>query len=367
MHIRAERGTADDTTAQSTPQVMSVRSSTAHINVQLSALASQPVLRAAISSGDCKPPPYASHSFFKAPTADIILQSSDGVLFHNFRWILAEASPVFRDMLGSPATPTFSTPLVFSEPPERIMLPEPASILDPLLRLIYPVAPQPEFTCLSTLKAVLAAALKYEVALASSALRQALVSPNFLENETLRVYAIACQFGLDDEAKIISRATLSIALLDEPLCDELKNISAYDYCRLLNLHRTRATAMKGVMALRGASCPIRCSYCSNTSNEPPGSLPAYHGGDWGRGRTATNGRGPPRFGGTVALWWIEWERQAKEEITTRPLTDVIFSLKFLSGCANTGCRQCGTSVLDSWTFLEKLKEEMDALPDMIEI
>lgn len=364
MHIRAEGDAADDTAAQSTPQIMSIRSSMAQINVSSSAPVLQPVLRAAVSGGDCKPPPYPSHSFFKAPNADIILQSSDGVLFHNFKWILAEASPVFREMLGPPATTPISTPLDF---PERIVLLEPASTLDPLLRLIYPVAPQPEFTCLTTLRVVLAAALRYEVALASNALRQALVSPNFLENETLRVYAIACQFGLDDEAKIISRATLAIALLDEPLCDELKNISAYDYCRLLNLRRTRATAMKGVLVLRGASCPIRCSYCSNPSYEPPSSLPAYYKGDWRHAGMATNGREPPRVGGTIALWWIEWERRAKEEITRRPLTDIVFSLSFLGECANSGCRQCGTSLLESWTFLEKLKEEMDALPDMIEI
>jgi len=358
MHIRTEGGTADDTAAQSTPQIMSVRSSSiAHANVPLSAPALKPVLRAAVSGGDCEPPPCPSHSFFKAPNADIILQSSDGVLFHNFRWILAEASPVFRDMLGLPATLPVSSPLVFTEPLERIVLSEPASTLQPLLCLIYPVAPQPEFTCLLTLKVVLAAALKYEVALASNTLRQALVAPTYLENETLRVYAIACQFGLDDEAKIISRATLAIALLDEPLCDELKNISAYDYCRLLNLHRSRATAMKGVLALRSASCPIRCSCCSSASYEHPSSLPAYQRR---RGTLTINER-------AVALWWIEWERRAKEEITRRPLTDVVFSLKFLSECANSGCRQCGASVLNSWVFLDKLKEEMDALPDMIEI
>jgi hypothetical protein len=359
MHIRTEGDMSDD---ESNPQVMNIRSSMAHVNAPLSL---QPVLRAAISSNDCKPPPYPSHSFFKAPNADIILQSSDGVLFHGFRWILAEASPVLRDMLGPP--PTNAVP----ESLERIVLPELASTLELLLRLIYPMAPQPEFTCLLTLKAVLAAALKYEVTLASNTLRKALVSPNFLENETLRVYAIACQFGLDDEAKIISRATLAIALLEEPLCNELKNISAYDYCRLLNLHSTRATAMKGVMALRSASCPIHCPCCSSTSYQPLGGLSAYHGVDLGRSRMAFNERGPPRVGGRVggrvALWWIEWERRAKEEITRRPLTDVIFSLKFLSACANGGCRQCGTSVLDSWIFLDKLKEEMDALPDMIEI
>ncbi len=359
MHIRTEGGTADDAAAQSTPQIINVRSSMAHVNAPSSAPALQPVLRAAISSGDCKPPPYLSHSFFQAPNADVILQSSDGVLYHNFRWILAEASPVLRDTLGPPPAPP-----VFPESPQRIVLPEPASTLEPLLRLIYPVAPQPEFTCLLTLKAVLAAALKYEVALALNTLRRALVSPNFLENETLRVYAIACRFGLDDEAKIISRATLAIALLDEPLCEELKTISAYDYCRLLNLRRTRATAMEGVMALRSASCPIRCSCCSNTSYEPLSSLSAYHRGDSARGRVEG---GLPRASRKVALWWIEWERRAKEEIARRPLTDVIFSLKFLSECINGGCLHCGTSLLDSWIFLDKLKEEMNALPDMIEI
>lgn len=362
MHIRTEGGTADNAAAQSTPQIMNFRSSMAHVNPPLSTPTLRPVLRAAISSSDSKPPPYPSHSFFQAPNADVILQSSDGVLYHSFRWILAEASPVLREMLGPPPAPP-----VFPESLERVVLSEPASVLEPLLRLLYPVTPQPEFTCLLTLKAVLAASLKYEIALASNTLRQVLVSPYFLENETLRVYAIACQFGLDDEAKIISRATLAIALLDQPLCEELKIISAYDYCRLLNLRRTRATAMKGVLVLRGASCPIRCSGCSNTSYESLGSLSACHRGDWARIRVATNERGPTRVSGRVALWWIEWERRAKEEIARRPLTDVIFSPQFLRECVNGGCLHCGTSVFDSWIFLEKLKEEMDALPDMIEI
>ena len=355
MHIRTEGGTADNAAAQSSPQIMNFRSSMAHVNPPLSTPALQPILRAAISNCDSKPPPYPSHSFFQAPNADVILQSSDGILYHNFRWILAEASPVLREMLGPPPAPP-----VFPESLERIVLSEPASVLEPLLRLIYPVTPQPDFPCLLTLKAVLAAALKYEIALASNTLRRALVSPYFLENETLRVYAIACQFGLDDEAKTISRATLAIALLDQPLCEELKIISAYDYCRLLNLRRTRATAMKGVLVLRGASCPIRCSGCSNTSYESLGGLSACHGGVCARGR-------PTRPTGRVALWWIEWERRAKEEIARRPLTDVIFSPQFLRECVNGGCLDCGRSAFDSLIFLEKLKEEMDALPDVIEI
>ncbi|PSR86947.1 hypothetical protein PHLCEN_2v5295 [Hermanssonia centrifuga] len=65
---------------------------------------------------------------------DIILQTSDGVQFHVWSIILAEASLVFRDMFtlpqhtiqGSPTTPV-------------IPVTEASRILDPLLRLCYPV------------------------------------------------------------------------------------------------------------------------------------------------------------------------------------------------------------------------------------
>lgn len=269
------------------------------------------------------------HPNFSAPGTDALLQSSDSILFSVHRCILAEASTIFNELFLK------SSPSSSDQPAKPLILAETGTVLASLLRLIYPLPP-PIFNSLQELTAVLAACIKYDMSASLQVVRQTLVSPEFISREPLRVYAIACRYRLQEEAREASRATLQITLLDAPLYEELRYISAYDYHRLLTMHRARAGAAKSLLSLRSRNCPVRCSGCSGKEEY-----------------------------GKIARWWHEFERRAKEELTRRPLTDIIFSMRFLSECANAGCERCGTSILDSYVFMEKLKAEMDALPDTV--
>lgn len=284
-------------------------------------------------------PSFSPHPAFKPPRGDVLLQSADSTIFSVHRSILMEGSTVFSDMFCAPSVQSSSSVgRTTREDEEIIIVAEPGYVLDALLRFLYPL-PEPTFDSLSDLSLVLSACIKYDIPTALNVVRRNLVSPVFLSREPLRVFAIACRFGLQEEACEASRATLRITLLDAPLCDELRYVSAYDYHRLLTLHRSRASAARGLLSLRSRNCPVRCSQCSG-----------------GEGKY-----------GSVARWWHEFERRAKDELSRRPLTDIIFSMRFLSECANAGCGRCGTSILDSYLFMEKLKADMDSLPDTIEL
>ena len=284
------------------------------------------------SSGSSSPHP---QSIFEATNGDTLLQSSDSFLFSVHRCILIQASPVFCDLFHIPPPATLgSSPRTVVGP---IPISETAHVLDALLRLIYPLPP-PSFDNLSDLVPVLAACLRYQMTAACVYLRQQLISTSNVLREPLRVFAIACRFGLVAEAREASRATLRINIMDAPLCEDMRYVSAYDFQRLLVLHRERAQAARRLITGRSRRNDLTCSQCTR----------------FGSGRHPTSPR-----------WWYEFERRAKEELTRRPLTDIIFSMRFLSDCAKAGCTSCGTSLLDSHAFLETLKVEIDALPDTL--
>ncbi|KIM25216.1 hypothetical protein M408DRAFT_221923 [Serendipita vermifera MAFF 305830] len=275
------------------------------------------------------------YATFEVANGDTLLQSSDSFSFSVHRCLLVRASPAFCDTFHIPPIAIPCSSVV----PNLVPIPisEPAYVLDALLRFMYPLPP-PSFNDLSQLAPVLAACINYQMAPAISILRQQLVSPKFLLREPLRVFAIARRFGLTAEVAEASRETLRIDLSEAPFYEEMKYISAYDLQCLLVLHRQRGKAARSVLSARSSACRLRCSKCSR-DNMGQYTL-------------------PPR-------WWREFERKAKEELTRRPLTDVIFTMRFLSECANAGCSSCGTSLLDSYEFLETLKAEIDALPDAL--
>ncbi|TFY79738.1 hypothetical protein EWM64_g4268 [Hericium alpestre] len=272
------------------------------------------------------------NTFNDSPGADVIVRSGgeDPVDFLAHKCILSAASPFFMTMFSLPQaqqTPSLS-------PLPVIEMSEEAFILEPLLQFIYPI-PDPPVSSLDTLVSLLCAATKYDMSGVISRLRELLVSPNFLRESPVRVFAIASRFELEEEAKRASQHTLHINVLDCPLSDDLKHVTAFSYYRLLDLHRRRAEAAQKLLVMGDG---VKCMQC--------------------------NGQGYTSF--AAPKWWVEFKERAREELRVRPTTKVIFSLGFLAEVANaSGCQRCAGSILASYTFLDALKARIDELPSTI--
>ncbi|KAI0675715.1 hypothetical protein C8Q78DRAFT_345117 [Trametes maxima] len=166
---------------------------------------------------------------FDREDADIVLRSSDNVEFHVHRIILSLASPVFADMLTLPQPP--------GDNPARpvVDVSEDSETFGIFLRICYPLA-EPRLTSFPLIRKVLACAAKYEAPRVISFMKIALTRPGLLEEDPLRVFAIACCFGLEEEAALAAEK----AVIDERVFGtECPDISAAAYHRLLKLHRTR--------------------------------------------------------------------------------------------------------------------------------
>ena len=133
--------------------------------------------------------------------ADIIFRSSDEVDFRLYRVVIAKASPVFLDMLAMPNGEDGAVV------PPVIPLSEDAQTLEHLLRLCYPVEP-PNVADLDELIPTLRAADKYHMPHVFSALKKDLES--FMQNEPLRVFAIAYIYKFGDLARTTARHILHI-------------------------------------------------------------------------------------------------------------------------------------------------------------
>jgi len=270
-------------------------------------------------------------TYFSSPDADLVLRSgaSSPVDFRVHRCILAASSPFFSDMFTLPQPN--STNASSSAPVVEVS--EDGETLEKLLCLIYPV-PKPVIHDLDELTVVLEAANKYDVTVAIDILRALLVTPAFIEKEPLRVYSIACRFDLEEEVKIASRHTLSMNVLDCPLSEDLKHITAYQYHQLLDLHKTRAKAAQELLLLHE---DVKCMMCNGT-----------HYGQFI----------PPK-------WWKDFEQRARKELSLKPTTDTIFSMPFLAESARAGCERCAVSIFEAQWFLKELKQSIDDLPSTV--
>ncbi|KAK0243325.1 hypothetical protein EDD85DRAFT_987508 [Armillaria nabsnona] len=257
---------------------------------------------------------------FNSADADIFLNVEDSSnqkrQFAVHKCILSTASPFFRDMFSLPQPSAAWQGTELDIP--SIDMPESADVLHTLLQYIYPV-PNPILLSLSKLVPVLEAADKYDILVA-------LISTENLTEDPLRIYAIASRYDLQEEIRIAAKYTLKKNVLDCPLSDDLKHITAYDYHRLLDLHRrhVHATQQAFIQLETAMVVDHKCS-------------------GW---------------------WWSRYEKAAKMELTQRPSTDVIFSRSFISSCV-TWCHDCHASVYLTLPRFKRVKKDIDALPFMV--
>lgn len=270
---------------------------------------------------------------FNSLDANLVLRSSspNPLDFRVHKCILAAASSFFEHMFKLPQ-PQQEFEEGASQAP-MVEVSESAETWDALLRFIYPVS-NPVIDNLDDLTRVLEAASKYDFDSVVEQLSAQLLSPAFLAADPVRVFAIACRFDLEDAARTASGHTLRVNVLDCPLSEDLKHITAFQYHRLVDLHRARAAAALELLLIPDN---VKCMMCNGT----------HYGAFY-----------PPR-------WWKDWEERARKELSARPTTDVVFSMPFLAAAAQAGCERCAGSILDAHAFLADLQRRIDELPSTI--
>ena len=157
---------------------------------------------------------------FDDKDADIIFRSSDHVDFHLYKVVVAKASPVLRDMITLPTETTA---------PQVVELTETARTLEHVFRFCGPVA-FPDITTVDDIRAVLEAARKYDMAVVVANLRW--VIRLILPKETLRVYASAYMYELEDVAReaavlLLHEPTFHIPSIPPPEFDVLPSFAIY--------------------------------------------------------------------------------------------------------------------------------------------
>ncbi|OJT08617.1 hypothetical protein TRAPUB_466 [Trametes pubescens] len=145
---------------------------------------------------------------------DLIIRTTDEVDFHFYKAIIAAASIVFVDMLSSPQPEPASTCDSYKP---SVDVAESSVVWETLLMLCYaPQPPTPEaFEDLAAVRAVLAAGVKYRMALAVDYARLVLLLPKFIEEKPFAVYALGCTYKLPDVTRTAARCSLRFQIYFE--------------------------------------------------------------------------------------------------------------------------------------------------------
>jgi hypothetical protein len=119
-----------------------------------------------------------------------------------------------------------------------IYLDEDAEVLEPLLRMVCGLKLPPLKDC-DLIEKILFVAEKYEMPGPISTLRLFASTQHVLTNP-VRLYAFACRYGWEEEARLASNRTLKLDLFDPCHQETLQQLPSKALLDLLNLrHRRR--------------------------------------------------------------------------------------------------------------------------------
>lgn len=152
-------------------------------------------------------PSPASPPFDETSDGDVVLKSSDEVLFRAHKVILSLASPFFRDMFSLPQT---CIPPDCSGNGPIIPFAEPSETIDTLLRFVYPDE-DPDLKLVHEIEGIVEAAIKYDMPKCISAMRKRLILS--ASKEPIRVFMIACKNNLADVASAAAHLSLRRPIL----------------------------------------------------------------------------------------------------------------------------------------------------------
>ncbi|KAG6334365.1 hypothetical protein ID866_4726 [Astraeus odoratus] len=291
--------------------------------------------------------------------ADLVLHTSDGGRFAVHKIFLSIASPLLKRSLiagsASPA-PQFSGIVVRSEKGhDTIELSEDSLTTQRVLQYCYPFA-NPVLEKLDDIQKVLEMMKKFGMKGLMDRVKGLLVQQSFLEEEPLRVFAIAYRFGFEAETRLAARYTLRHPIFG-PYVQELEHIPASAYHKLLQYHRKCSVAACGLTsdfswfpAFASRWVWFQCDDCIHHSLSWPLSDGKIY---------------------EVNAWFIEYMERARNVLRERPCAKVVNDPLLIMDALEVaaGCHTCRSAAyLDMSTFIgEHFSIEVEKAIDTVEL
>jgi hypothetical protein len=171
---------------------------------------------------------FAQAPFDHVDAADIIIRSSDGMHFRMIKLLLSLVSPIFKDLFNLPRSTEEEGIDETKDGLPIVDLTEKSGTIKNILSFCYPAIYNGDvgLETLSEVSALLEAMQKYEMGEIRKVVAQRLTKPRFLEQNPLRVYAIACQHKLEAVALLAAKHTLRRPALEDAYFPELLSIDA---------------------------------------------------------------------------------------------------------------------------------------------
>ncbi|KAI1797810.1 hypothetical protein LXA43DRAFT_268288 [Ganoderma leucocontextum] len=272
------------------------------------------------------------------PTADVTLLSKDDVLFPISSTTLSRTSSWFRAMFTLPQGTRLTSGT------EPIAVSESSEVLAHLLSMISGIS-LPPLDNVDDIEALLYAAEKYEMAMASAVLRLAL--GRLVPSSPIRVFSIACRMSWEDEAKAAASRTLELDIMSEDHAKGLGRLEATHLMKLLLLHDRRRK-----MVIAALADPVEF----NADNES--------------GRRCNGAEESCNELEDHSTWWalkVAWITEPWRFLCLAQVDANARSLPpELEACLDDTCQNCGKSLYNRRGTLENLQTIAQRLPQTIE-
>ncbi|TDL26519.1 hypothetical protein BD410DRAFT_783570 [Rickenella mellea] len=286
------------------------------------------------------------HPSYSSRDGDLLLSSSDGVLFNVHSDVLRRASGFFKDMYDMPRSAD-ETPGPLTAKSNTV-----AAALD----IIYPDRGYPTIATVADFQDLQSFGDYYSMPKVGSHIRSLIqagfrVSPDILGVDPVKLYVLCCRFGLEKEAKLASAQTLRIDVKSGSHDALLEELSCENLLRLTRLHQRRKDAVLNAILLNPRDffelpkCRVR------------NSVNMYFGG-------------PENYLHEIPTSWAILTQVIYEAIEKEPLDCVLRDRKFLDHAGlgtlwGTKCDRCVQIVCTKEHFWKSLQDLLDRTPNTV--
>ncbi|KAI0040310.1 hypothetical protein FA95DRAFT_1566498 [Auriscalpium vulgare] len=244
---------------------------------------------------------------YNAGDADVILRSSELVDFHVHKALLALSSPLFRTMFTLDQAPGASLPVVD--------MAENTKTIAALLDFIYPSSPICAPISFVLIERLFEATHKYAMDGIFATLRSFLCAHydnrSAIAENPFRAYALACKYGLKDEALRAARLTLNGDMSFKAYEQDLDALASGASLHRLSVYRGRCRTVTAVCMDYAATGKSASSRVWTSSATAAASLVPCPGKTGAQSQSML-----ARFLGVRVAWWVAYLNDLARRVRT---------------------------------------------------